>query len=144
MNPENLPKAFRRRWRKETSEQNAANGIYVEVKNLDDAIRHQQAVQRNRTFSWALFSVFVPVSLLFWSEAIFAIGHMAEVGILRLLAEFVLALLFTLAAVQMFRAGVHFNRLLANPSRLLDGDAESERLEKSVWSAFLPFLFWSD
>jgi hypothetical protein len=44
----------------------------------------------------------------------------------------------------MFRAGMHFNRLLANPSRLLDGDAETERLEKSAWSAFLPFLFWSD
>ena len=116
----------------------------IELKNLDDAIRHQQAVQRNRTFSWALFSVFVPVSLLFWSEVIFAIGHMAEVGILQLLAEFVLALLLTLAAVQMFRAGIHFNRLLANPSRLLDGDAGTERLEKSVWSAFLPFLFWSD
>ncbi len=114
------------------------------MKNLDDAIRHQQAVQRNRTFSWALFSVFVPVSLLFWSEAIFALGHIAEVGILQLLAEFVLALFFTLAAVQMFRAGMHFNRLLANPSRLLDSDAETERLEKSARSAFLPFLFWSD
>jgi len=114
------------------------------VKNLDDAIRYQQAVQRNRTFSWALFSVFVPVSLLFWSEAIFALGHIVEVGILQLLAEFFLALFFTYAAVQMFRAGMHFNRLLANPSRLLDGDAETEHLEKSAWSAFLPFLFWSD
>ncbi len=116
----------------------------IDLKKLDDAIRHQQAVQRNRTFSWALFSVFVPVSLLFSSEAIFALGHIAEVGILQLLAEFVLALFFTFAAVQMFRAGVHFNQLLANPSRLLDGDAETERLEKSAWSAFLPFLFWSD
>ena len=114
------------------------------MKNLDDAIRYQQVVQRNRTFSWALFSVFVPVSLLFWSEVIFALGHIAEVGILQLLAEFFLALFLSFAAVQMFRAGMHFNRLLANPSRLLDGDAESEHLEKSARSAFLPFLFWSD
>lgn len=116
----------------------------IELKKLDDAIRRQQAVQRNRTLAWALFSVFVPVSLLFWFEAIFGFGHLAEVGFLQLLAEFVLALLFTFAALQMFRAGMLFNRLLADTSRLLADSAESERLATSSWSAFLPFSSWSD
>jgi len=114
------------------------------MKKLEDAIRRQQAVQRSRTLAWALFSVFVPVSLLFWFEVIFALANIAEVGILQLSAEFLLALLFALAAVQMFRAGMHFNRLLADPSRLLDNNAETERLAASSWSAFLPFSFWSD
>ena len=114
------------------------------MKKLEDAIERQQAVQRRRTLAWALFGILAPVSLLFWLEVVFGFGHVAEVGILQLLAEFILALLFTFAAVQMFRAGMLFNRLLADTSRLLENSAESERLATSFWSAFLPFSFWSD
>ncbi|MFQ5982634.1 MAG: hypothetical protein ACE5KS_04580 [Woeseiaceae bacterium] len=91
---------------------------------LEDAIRRQQAVQRSRAFAWALFSILVPVSLLFWFEAIFGVIHLDEVGILQLAAEFILALLSTFGAVVMFRAGLRYNRLLADPDRLLRDDAE--------------------
>lgn len=112
------------------------------MKKLDEAIRRQQAVQRSRALAWALFSVFVPLSLLFWFEVVFGFSHLDEVGVLQMLAEAVLALLFTFAAVQTFRAGIRFNQLLANPERLLHDN--EDHLKSSSWSAFLPFSFWSD
>ena len=111
------------------------------MKKFNDAIRRQRAVQRSRTIAWALFAVFVPIALLFGLEVVFGLLNFDAVGLLQLLAEAVLALLFTLAAVQMFRAGVHFNQLHADPDRLLNDDAESE-LATASWSTFLPF--WSN
>ena len=114
------------------------------MRKLEDAIRRQQAVQRSRTLAWALFAVFVPVAILFWLEAVFALVNISKVGMLQLLAELILALLFTFAAIQMFRNGVRFNRLVADPSRLLEPDADMDQLKASSWSIFLPFSFWSD
>ncbi len=96
------------------------------MRKLDDALQRQQAVQRKRTVAWALFGILVPVSLLFWLEVVFALGHLPEIGILQLLAELVIALLSTLAAVHMYRSGMRFNKLLTDPSRLLDDDVETE------------------
>jgi hypothetical protein len=94
------------------------------VRKLEDAIQRQQAIQRKRTRAWALFGILVPVSLLFWLEVIFAVGHMPEIGILQLLLELLIALVTTLAVVHAFRSGMQFNKLLADTSRLLDDDAE--------------------
>ncbi len=96
------------------------------MNRLDDALRRQQAVQRKRTLAWVGFGIFVPVSLLFWLEVIFALGHLPEVGILQPLAELVIAGLSTVAAVQLYRSGMRLNKLLADPSRLLDDDVETE------------------
>ena len=93
---------------------------------LDDALRRQQAVQRKRTIAWALFGILVPVSLLFWLEVFFALGHLPEIGILQLIAESLIALVSTLAAVHLYRSGIRLNKLLADPSRLLDDDVESD------------------
>ena len=94
---------------------------------LDDALQRQQEVQRKRTVSWILFALLVPVALLFWSEVIFGIGHFADVGLLQLAAEFIVASFATLGAVQTYRSGMRFNRMLSDSSRLLDdgGDIES-------------------
>ena len=62
------------------------------MRHLDDAIQRQQAVQRKRTFAWALFGILLPVSLLFWSEVVFGLCHLSEIGILQLLAEFIVSL----------------------------------------------------
>ncbi len=96
------------------------------MRKLDDALQRQQAVQGKRTIAWALFGILVPVSLLFWLEVIFAFGHLPEIGILQLLAELVIALLSTLAAVHRYRSGMQLNKLLADPSRLLNDDVETE------------------
>lgn len=109
------------------------------MNKLDDAFRRQQAVQRSRTIAWALFSVFVAVSLLLWSEATFTLIHTSEAGILQPVVEFILALFFTFAAVQMFRVGMRLNHLLADPSRLLDDTIDSDGLVASSWSALLSF-----
>ncbi len=93
------------------------------MRKLDDAIERQQAVQRKRTYAWASFGILAPVSLLFWLEVVFALGHSAEIGILQLLAESLIALVFTLAAVHAYRSGMRFNKLLADTSQLLDDDA---------------------
>ncbi|MFQ5548552.1 MAG: hypothetical protein ACE5FV_09680 [Woeseia sp.] len=111
------------------------------MNRLDNAIRRQQVVQRSRTIAWALFAFFVPVSLLFVGEVIFGFLHVDEVGVLQLLAELVLALLFAFAAAKMFRAGLRFNRLLADPDRLMHEDPDL--LESSFWSAFFPSSFRS-
>ncbi len=93
------------------------------MRKLDDAMKRQQAVQRRRTFAWALFGILAPVSLLFWLEVIFALGHLSDVGILQLVAELLMAIISTLAAVHMYRSGMRLNKMLADTSRLLDGDA---------------------
>ncbi|MFQ6005836.1 MAG: hypothetical protein ACE5OQ_10055 [Woeseia sp.] len=111
------------------------------MKILNRAIRRQQAVQRSRTIAWALFAVFVAVSLLFVVEVIFGFLHMDEVGVLQLLAELILALLFAFAAAKMFRAGLRFNRLLADPDSLMHNNPDL--LKSSFWSAFFPSSFRS-
>ncbi len=93
------------------------------MRKLDDAMKRQQAVQRRRTFAWALFGILAPVSLLFWLEVIFALGHLSDVGILQLVAELLMAIISTIAAVHMYRSGMRLNKLLADTSQLLDGDA---------------------
>ena len=94
------------------------------MRKLDDAIERQQAVQRKRTIAWALFAVLVPVSLVFWLEVVFALGHLPEIGILQLLAESLIALISTVAAVYMYRSGKRHNKLLADTSQLLDDRAK--------------------
>jgi len=96
------------------------------MRTLEDALQRQQAVQRKRTFAWGLFALLVPISLLFWSEVIFGLAHLNEVGILQLLAEFIVALFSTLGAIQTFRSGMQFNRMLADTSRLIDDNGDSE------------------
>ena len=96
------------------------------MKYLDDAIQRQQAVQRKRTIAWILFGILVPVALLFWFEVFFAFGHLAEVGMLQLVAEFVVALFSTAGAAQMYRSGIQYNHLLSDTSRLLDSDIEAD------------------
>ncbi len=96
------------------------------MSKLDDALRRQQAVQHKRTIAWGLFATLVPVSLLFWLEVVFALGNLSELGVLQPLAELVIAIASTLAAVHMYRSGMRFNKLLADPSRLLDDDFETE------------------
>lgn len=92
------------------------------MKTLAEAIERQKAIQRKRTVAWSLFGILVPVSLLFWLEVIFAIGHLSEIGIPQLLAELLIALVTTLIVVHTFRSGMQFNKLLADTSRLLDDD----------------------
>ena len=96
------------------------------MRTLEDALQRQQAVQRKRTIAWALFGLLVPISLLFWSEVIFAVGHLDEVGLLQLSAELIVALFSTLGAVQTFRSGIRYNKLFADPSRLLHDSAETD------------------
>ena len=96
------------------------------MRHLDDAIQRQQVVQRKRTIAWILFGILVPVALLFWFEVVFAISHFAEVGTLQLLAEFIVAGFSTLGAVQTYRSGMQFNRLMADTSRLLDDSGDIE------------------
>ncbi len=90
---------------------------------LDDAIERQQAVQRKRTIAWALFGILTLVSLLFWLEVIFALGHLSEIGSLQLAAELLIAIISTTAAVHTYRSGIRFNKLLGDTSQLLDDDA---------------------
>ena len=92
------------------------------MRKLDDAMKRQQAVQRRRTFAWASFGILAPVSLLFWFEVIFALGHLSDVGILQLVAELLMAVISAIAAVHMYRSGMRLNKMLADTSRLLDGD----------------------
>ena len=92
------------------------------MRKLDDAMKRQQAVQRRRTFSWASFGILAPVSLLFWFEVIFALGHLSDVGILQLVAELLMAIISAIAAVHMYRSGMRLNKMLADTSRLLNGD----------------------
>ena len=94
------------------------------MRKLDDAIERQQAVQRKRTLAWVLFGILAPVSLLFCLEVIFAIRHLSEVGILQLLAEALIALVSSVAAVHMYRSGMRLNKLLADTSLLLDERTE--------------------
>jgi ABC-type transport system involved in cytochrome bd biosynthesis fused ATPase/permease subunit len=91
---------------------------------LDDAIERQQAIQRKRTVAWILFGVLAPVSLLFWLEVVFALGHLPEIGILQLLAELLLALIASFTAVQAYQSGMQYNKLIADTSRLLDDQTE--------------------
>lgn len=93
------------------------------MRKLDDAMKRQQAVQRRRSFAWASFGILAPVSLLFWLEVIFALGHLSDVGILQLVAELLMAIISAIAAVHMYRSGMRLNKMLADTSRLLDGDA---------------------
>ena len=93
------------------------------MRKLDDAMKRQQAVQRKRTFAWASFGILAPVSLLFWFEVVFALSHLSAVGILQLVAELLMAIISALAAVYMYRSGMSLNKMLADTSRLLDGDA---------------------
>ena len=90
---------------------------------LDAALERQEAVQRRRTVSWASFGILAPVSLLFWLEVIFALGHLSDVGTLQLVAELLLAVIATLAAMHMYRSGMRFNKLFRDTSQLLDDDA---------------------
>lgn len=92
------------------------------MRKLDDAMERQKAVQRRRTFAWALFGILAPISLLFWFEVIFALSHLSAVGILQLVAESLMAIISTLAAIHMYRSGMRLNKLLADTSQLLDGD----------------------
>jgi len=87
---------------------------------LDDALQRQQEIQRKRTIAWIIFALLVPISLLFWSEVIFGFGHFSDVGLLQLAAEFIVAAFATVGAVQTFRSGMRFNRLLSDTSQLLD------------------------
>ena len=96
------------------------------MNKLDDALQRQQAVQRKRTIAWAMFGILLPVALLFWFEVVFAVGHLAEVGMLQLVAEFIVALFSTAGAVQMYRSGTRYNHLLSDTSRLLDSDIEAD------------------
>jgi hypothetical protein len=97
------------------------------MKHLDEAIERQREFQRRRTIAWILFALLVPVSLLFWSEVIFGFGHFADVGLLQIAAEFIVAIFSTIGAVQMFRSGMRFNRMHSDTSQLLDesGDVDS-------------------
>ncbi len=94
------------------------------MRKLDDAIERQQAIQRKRTIAWILFGVLAPVSLLFWLEVVFALGHLPDIGILQLLAELLLALIATFTAVQAYQSGMQHNKLIADTSRLLDDETE--------------------
>ncbi len=94
------------------------------MRKLDDAIERQQAIQRKRTIAWILFGVLAPVSLLFWLEVVFALGHLPEIGILQLLAELLLALIASFTAVQAYQSGMRYNKSIADTSRLLDDEAE--------------------
>jgi hypothetical protein len=94
--------------------------------HLGDAIERQQVVQRKRTIAWILFGILLPVSLLFWFEVIFALSHLAEVGILQLSAEFIVALFSALGAAYSFRSGMQFNRMIADTSRLLDDNRDAK------------------
>ena len=93
------------------------------MRNLDEAIERQQAVQRKRSTAWALFGILLPVSLLFWLEVIFALGHLPDIGVLQLLAESLIALVSTFCAVQAYRSGMQYNKILADTFQLLDDDA---------------------
>ncbi len=93
------------------------------MSKLDAAIQRQQAVQRKRTLAWALFGILVPVSLLFWLEVIFALGHLSDIGFLQLTAESLFAIISTLTAIHMYRSGMRFNKLLEDTSQLLDDEA---------------------
>ncbi len=94
------------------------------MRKLDEAIERQQAIQRKRTIAWVLFGVLAPVSLLFWLEVVFALGHLPEIGILQLLAELLLALIASYTAVQAYQSGMQYNKLIADTSRLLDDETE--------------------
>lgn len=94
------------------------------MRKLDEAIERQQAIQRKRTIAWVLFGVLAPVSLLFWLEVVFALGHLPEIGILQLLAELLLALIASYAAMQAYQSGMQYNKLIADTSRLLDDETE--------------------
>ena len=94
------------------------------MRTLDEAIERQQAIQRKRTIAWIMFGVLAPVSLLFWLEVVFALGHLPEIGILQLLAELLLALIASFTAVQAYQSGMQYNKLIADTSRLLDDEAE--------------------
>ncbi len=94
------------------------------MRKLDDAIERQQAIQRKRTIAWILFGVLAPVSLLFWLEVVFALGHLPDIGILQLLAELLLALIATFTAVHAYQSGMQHNKLIADTSRLLDDETE--------------------
>jgi hypothetical protein len=94
------------------------------MRTLDEAIERQQAIQRKRTIAWVLFGVLAPVSLLFWLEVVFALGHLPEIGILQLLAELLLALIASYAAMQAYQSGMQYNKLIADTSRLLDDETE--------------------
>ena len=94
------------------------------MRKLDEAIEHQQAIQRKRTVAWILFGVLAPVSLLFWLEVVFALGHLPEIGILQLLAELLLALIASFTAVQAYQSGMQYNKLIADTSRLLHDQTE--------------------
>ena len=94
------------------------------MRTLDEAIERQQAIQRKRTIAWILFGVLAPVSLLFWLEVAFALGHLPEIGLLQLLAELLLALIATFTAVQAYQSGMQNNKLIVDTSRLLDDETE--------------------
>ena len=94
------------------------------MRKLDEAIERQQSIQRKRTIAWILFGVLAPVSLLFWLEVVFALGHLPEIGILQLLAESLLALIASYTATQAYQSGMQYNKLIADTSRLLDDEAE--------------------
>lgn len=93
---------------------------------LDDAMARQQAIQRKRTVAWILFALLLPVALLFWSEFVFGLGNLAEIGILQLLAEGMIALLASLGAVRACRSGMRLNRELADTCRLLGENGDRE------------------
>ena len=93
------------------------------MRRLDVALERHEAVQRSRTVAWATFGILAPLSLLFWLEVIFALGHLSDVSILQLVAELLLAIISTLAAIHRYRAGMRFNQLLGDTSQLLDDDA---------------------
>ena len=94
------------------------------MRKLDEAIERQQAIQRKRTIAWIMFGVLAPVSLLFWLEVVFALGHLPEIGILQLLAELLLALIASFTAVQAYQSGMRYNKSIADTSRLLDDETE--------------------
>jgi len=94
------------------------------MRKLDEAIERQQVIQRKRTIAWILFGVLTPVSLLFWLEVVFALGHLPEIGILQLLAELLLALIASFTAVQAYHSGMQYNKSIADTSRLLDDETE--------------------
>ena len=97
------------------------------MRKLDDAIERQQAVQGKRTVAWAIFTLMVLVSLIFWLEVLFALGHLTEIGVLQLLAESLVALISTIAAVNAYRSGKRYNDLLADTSRFFDDRAELDQ-----------------
>ncbi len=94
------------------------------MRKLDEALERQQAIQRKRTIAWIMFGVLAPVSLLFWLEVVFALGHLPEIGILQLLAELLLALIASFTAVQAYQSGMRYNKSIADTSRLLDDETE--------------------